>query len=221
MLKRTICVTALAMLLPVISGCGSGDDVEVVDLNRVLDVLAKVLEEPMGPVQPQTEPAAKEVQPIAEADPAKEADFLKRFATALNEEKLVKSPVGVTMLADGSIEGFTDPNSNMTKDADEQHLFKVQIDAENSRLIASDEAGGYHRDRQYTYRPGGFFMGYMLGSMMGRQNNYYASAGQAKPNFRNMQMSDRNYHSQAVSAATARSASVRSKGGSRGFSFGK
>ena len=221
MLKQICYLVALALLLPMAVGCGGGDDVEVVDLNRVLDVLAQVLEEPLPLVQPATEPAAKEIQPIAEADPAKEGEFLKRFAKALNDAKLVKSPIGVSMLADGSIEGFTDANTNMTKDTGEEHLFKVQIDAENSRLIASDENGGYHRDRQYTYRPCGFFMGYMLGSMMGRQNNYYASAGQPKPNFRNMKMSDRNYHSSAVSAAKARSASVRSKGGSRGFSFGK
>jgi len=211
-----------AMLLPallLLADCQS-EPVQVVDLNRVLDLLIEELEQPAADVEA---PATiGEDMPAIDEDAEKTNRFLQGYARRLNEAQLIPSTIGVHMLANGAIEGFIDVNGNGFMDGgDERHLFEVQIDAAGSRLIASDKSGDehYHRDRGYTYRPGGFFMGYMLGSMMSRQNGFAASSG-VRPNFGSMQMSPANYHSQAVSRAKATS-SARSRAGSGGFRGGK
>ena len=245
----------LGSLVLVLTGCGSAPDVEVVDLNRVLDAVAELLDEggdkpavaQAGDAQPADQkPAAEKsadakpadaaagevlgevvaIEPIdpAKEDPAKQKDFLIKLAAKLNEMHMIKSTIGCQLNAEGAIEGFADANANMTKEETEERLFVVEIDAERNRLIASDTYDN-HRDHSYHPRPGGFFMGYMLGSMLGRQNTHFAASG-AKPDFGNRQMSPKTYHSAAVSSArtssAARSAgSARSTGGSRGFSFGK
>ena len=215
--------------LPILGlvGCNMATQVEVVDLNKVLDALAAVLDE--GDTENGSNgsgvEAAVGIAPVTteNEDAAKQDEFLQKFAARLNERKLTNSPIGVMMTTDGSIEGFTDPNNNMTKDAGEKKLFAVQIDAEQNRLIASD-TNDYHRDHRYRPRMGGLFTGYMLGSMLGRQNNFYT--GRSKPQFDSMKMSPKNYHSNVVAATRAKarstsSRSARSRGGSRGFSFGK
>jgi len=215
--------------LPILGlvGCNVATQVEVVDLNKVLDALAAVLDEAdaENSADGSGAEAAVGITPVAteDEDAAKQDAFLQKYAAKLNELQLTNSPIGVMMSADGSIAGFTDPNKNMTKDAGEKKLFAVQIDAEQNRLIASD-TNDYHRDHRHRPRMGGLFTGYMLGSMLGRQNNYYTS--RPKPKFDSMKMSPKNYHSNAVTAARAKagstsSRSARSRGGSRGFSFGK
>lgn len=228
-MKRGMLALGVGLVTAALAGCGGSASAQVdpIDLNKVLDVLARVLEEPAEggaadvAVENEGEAAVAEVQAIdpANEDAVKRDAFLKRFAEELNKEPISTATVGVAMQADGSIEGFTDPNSNMQKDAGEQQLFTVQIDAERNRLIASD--GEHHRD--HSYRPRfGFFSGYMLGSMLGRQNGFYS--GSSKPDFSRTQMSSPNYHSDAVAKARARApsgGSVRSRSGSGGFSFGK
>ena len=233
-----------ALVITSFAGCSSSEpDVEVIDLNRVLDIMIGVLEKPAdAAVAKKTEkkevkadakeakgkegadegaekkPGEVELQPVEpiKEDKAKQTAFLKQFADELNKAKLVKSPVGVILNGDGSVEGFTDNNKNAQKDAGEAMLFTVQVDAERSRLIASD---GEHY-RPAAYRPHfGFFSGYLLGSMLGRQNSFFSSG--AKPNFGATQMSPSNYHSSAVTKARARVSSARGRTGSGGFSGGK
>jgi len=206
-------------------GCNVGTQVEVVDLNKALDALTTVLDETDSQNGGETSAAGDGIAAVAahEEDAAKQKEFLTRYAAKLNAMNLTQSPIGVTMNSDGSIEGFTDANKNMVKDASDKKLFTVQIDAEQNRLIASD-TNNYHRDHAYRPRMGGLFTGYMLGSMLGRQNSFYSS--QPRPKFDSMKMSPKNYHSSAVSAArskarTTSSRSARSRSGSRGFSFGK
>jgi hypothetical protein len=158
-------------------------------------------------------------------DPAKEAEFLKRYAEELNKLKVMTAPVGVSMAPGGEIVGFKDPNLNNVQDAGETKEFTVTIDPENQRLVASDN-NGHHRP--YGYRPGGFLTGYLIGSMLSRQSSFYSgpNAG-ARPDFRNTTMSPNDYHKSAVSSARARasssssSSSARMRTGSKGFSFGK
>lgn len=158
-------------------------------------------------------------------DPAKEAEFLKRYAEELNKLKVMASPVGVSMAQGGEIVGFKDPNMNNVQDAGETKEFTVTIDPANQRLVASDN-NGHHRP--YGYRPGGFLTGYLIGSMLSRQSSFYSgpNAG-ARPDFRNTTMSPNDYHKSAVSSARARasssasSGSARARTGSKGFSFGK
>jgi hypothetical protein len=218
----------LGGLLLTLTGCGSAPDVEVVDLNKVLDAVAAVLDEGAAPAAApagDAEGAPIEVVDAEKEDAAKEKEFLTKLAAKLNEMHMIKSTIGVQLNSEGAIEGFRDPNANMSMEDGEDRLFLVEIDAERSRLIASDTYSN-HRDHHYRFRPGGLFMGYMLGSMLGRQNTHFAATG-ATNDFANRQMSPKNYHAGAVASAKASAPRVRSTGsarstsGSRGFSFGK
>lgn len=240
-MTRASQIGILGSLLLVLAGCGTAPDVEVVDLNRVLDAVAALLDEAADqpaaapavdpqPAEPVSDVAVEVVaiEPIdpAKEDAAKQEEFLKKLAAKLNEMQMIKSTIGCQLNSEGAIEGFADADANMSKDDTEERLFVVEIDAERNRLIASDNYNN-NRDHQYHPRPGGFFMGYMLGSMLGRQNTHFAATG-AKADYGNRPISPKSYHAGAVSSARASSAaarsaggSARSTGGSRGFSFGK
>ena len=199
-----------------VAGCST--PVDVVDLNKVLDTFESTLVQLDGDDETGSSDAL--AQPVEE-NKEKESEFLTTFAKNLNTAKVVKRTVGVEFNASGSIIGFADSDKNNTKSATEQQLFTIDIDAERNRVVASD-TGGHYRDHQYRPRFG-FFSGYMLGSMLNRNNSYYSGArASAKPDFSKKTMSPKNYHASAVSKAktTARSSS-RTKSGSRGFSFGK
>lgn len=219
------------------SGCSTSSEVEVVDLNKVLDIFEQTLIELDGADASDVDVTAIAssangdvvsgdapvgADPALTSDPAKGQEFLAAYRANLNEAKLVSKPVGVLFDETGTIVGFSDPNDNTTQDAGESKLFTIQIDAERGRLIASDMSNN-HRD--HSYRPsGGFFMGYMMASMMGRQGSYYSGARSGlKPDLGKTQISPKNYHSSAVSKARASSMSSgsRTRTGSKGFSFGK
>ena len=177
-------------------------------------------------------PAAKTEIKEVQHDNKKTADFLKRFAKNLNAAKVIQGDtIGVLMQPSGAIEGFIDKDKDMRKSgAAEKTLFTIQIDTEKNRLIATQTVEGstYHRDRHYHrsgfgFGGGGFFMGYMLGSMMGRQRGFY---GGRRPGFSSMRMNKPGYHRAAVTKArtSARTRAGRSSarsGGSRGFRGGK
>ena len=214
----------MAVLLMVATvGCGS-TNVEVVDLNKVLDVFGDTLTELDGK---HSDKGEAEVEVVDEA--SEKAEFQKEFVdlytTNLNKAKLVSGSIGVVMAPSGDIEGFKDKNSDMKKDAGEKKLFSIQIDEENSRVVATDDT--YYRDHSYNRRSG-FFTGYLIGSMMGRNRSYYSGSRMgSKPNFTGKTMSPKNYHQGAVSKAKSRakaksrSSSSRSRSGSRSSGFGK
>ena len=212
----------VSILLAFVAGCGDVS-VEVVDLNKVLDIFDKTLTE-LDKKEGGEEAEVAEVKAGDEKE-GKRKEFLDLYAKNLNAAKLIKSKIGVQMEASGDVIGFKDGNGNNVKDSIEKKIFTVMIDTEGGRLIAKDEAN-HHRDHRYRPR-GGFFTGYLIGSMMGRNRSYYSGARAAtKPNYKGMTMSPKNYHSQAVSKAkakarSARSSSARSRSGSRGMSFGK
>ncbi|MCE3019238.1 MAG: hypothetical protein ACK56W_21460 [Pirellula sp.] len=234
-MKTQFAKLSLLLSAAIVVGCDAGGSVDVIDLNKVLDALAVVLDESASP---NSAPATVSVagtdgQPDAGAnlaaippnqqDLAKEAAFLQKYADKLNEVKAMSSPVGVAFAAGGEIIGFQDPNGNNVQDTGETKEFTVTIDVENSRLVASDN-NGHHRP--YGFRPGGMMMGYLLGSMMGRQNSFYSgAAAAARPSFSGTQMSSPDYHKSAVSSARSRASAApsaaRARTGSKGFSFGK
>ena len=235
-MKTQFARVSLLLSTAIFFGCDAGGSVDVVDLNKVLDALAVVLDESASPDaanatvkvagndgQPGTETNLAAIPPDKQ-DPSKEAAFLQKYANKLNEVKAMSSPVGVAFAAGGEIVGFQDPNGNNVQDLGETKEFTVTNDVDNSRLVASDN-NGHHRP--YGFRPGGMMMGYMLGSMMGRQNSFYSgAAAAARPNFGGTQMSSPDYHKSAVSSARSRASSAassaaRARTGSKGFSFGK
>ena len=214
-MKNWLAITAALALMTISVGCGSSANVEVIDLNTVLDVMVQTMDQlAETPVENATEGENPEdVVAVAESDNAEVTHtFLTTYAKNLNDAKVMSKPVGVSMRADGAIEGFTDADGDGAMGTSDKQLFTVEIDQERSRLIATDTQNSYHRDHGFRISPGGLFMGYMLGSMLHRQR----ASGIAPSRFSNMKMSPSNYHSSAVSKARARSS-----GGSRSFSSGK
>jgi hypothetical protein len=237
----------LPLLVFACPGCSVDDDTDVVDLNKVLDSLVAVLDEgaKKGDAPPADLAGADQVNITASSsggeisstaeieaiepskqNPILENEFLTKYAAKLNEVKAMNSTVGVSINQGGEIIGFKDLDANGIQDLDDTKEFTVTIDPANHRLVASDN-NGYHRPHSYGFNPGGMMMGYMLGSMMGRQGSFYSGPmSSAKPNFANTPMSDKGYHKSAVSSVRSRvsssgSSGARARTGSKGFSFGK
>jgi len=111
--------------------------------------------------------------------------------------------IGVESKEDGSFGAFADDNNNMTKDAGEKDLFKLEVDSENNRLVASDE----ETVRDSHFSGTGLLMGMLIGSMLGRQRATGANPAAKK----------------ATPKAASKSAnkSARSRAGSGSHSSGK
>ncbi len=213
---KTIAAAALLIATINLSACGLSTGTQMIDLDKVLDIFIDTL------VGDGTADGTTEVEPVegTEEDPDTTVDFLTTFNANLNDAKVMSGTVAVNMQQDGSLLGFQDLDNDATHDNTEAKLFTIEIDEERNRVILTDLQNGYVRDG--GYRGGGLFTGYLLGSMLGRQNAFYA--GRGKPNFAGVTSSPRGYHTKAVSDAKARAKaakSARSSGGSRGFRSGK
>jgi len=73
----------------------------------------------------------------------------------------------------------------MKRDGGEKVIFKIHIDKQRDRVIASDPNHGYHRDHSLSTGLGGLMMGYMIGRMLNRQS----SSGFDTRQFEQMKMS--------------------------------
>ncbi len=220
MISRICGVALLCMGLAITSGCDATGSVDVIDLDKVLDLFAETLAELDGDDSSVEAGAVQEVATDAEKAENQEK-FLALYAKKLNAAKVSSKPVGVMFADTGTVRGFADPNGNNKQDTGEKEVFTVDVDPEEKRLIASDKT--YYRDRAYRPRFG-FFTGYMIGSMMGRNRSFYSgSKASMKPQWGNKSMSSKGYHKQAQSKArsAAKAKSARSRSGSKGFSFGK
>jgi hypothetical protein len=93
--------------------------------------------------------------------------FSSNYASDLNASQppIHTGPIGVKSQADGSLAGFDDKNNNGVKDADEKDLFKLEVDTENNRLVASNEG----EVRESGFSGSGLIMGMLLGNMLSRQ----------------------------------------------------
>jgi hypothetical protein len=131
--------------------------------------------------------------------------FAATYSQDLNrsEPALHSGAVGVVSNSDGSFDGFADDNNNAQKDEGEKDLFKLEIDSENSKLIASDETAV----RDQGFSGSGLIAGMLIGSMLSRQR----SAGRTPAGGR----------ATTSKAAYKKSTSARSRAGSGSHSRGK
>jgi hypothetical protein len=223
MLKRftnILCILCVGSLAVGLWGCTSDESyVEVVDLDGVLNTFDDTLGVDSNQEIGESQPAPSEpfITPVEQEDDAKTQQFLTQFADKLNEGKLSSKNIGVALNDTGVIEGFADEDGDRQKAPTEQTLFDVEIDAENNRVIASQQVEGetYHRD--HGFFPGGLFTGYLLGTMLSRQGMLGGG-----PRYASRPMSPRGYHASAVSTARSKMAArtARSRGGSSSFRGG-
>jgi len=146
--------------------------------------------------------------------------FSQIYADQLNKDpKLAHlKPIGVIANPDGSFSAFTDKNQNRIKDPDEKELFKLEADAENGRLVASNEKGV--AEQPHSFMGSGFFMGMLLGNMLSRQrmSGVNPASRRATPSPRK---SSSAFKKSSSSGFRQTSPSARSRAGSGSFSSGK
>ncbi|MCF6200074.1 MAG: hypothetical protein L3J67_11905 [Hyphomicrobiaceae bacterium] len=124
------------------------------------------------------------------------------------EPVLYQNPIGVKMLKDASFEGFDDSNDNNVKDSDEKKLFRVEIDFEGKRLIASDSQGS-------GFTGSGLMAGLIGGMLMGRLMGNQRSAGVKPGSMSSRKVTSRTAYgrSRAASRSASRARSSARSGG--------
>jgi hypothetical protein len=75
--------------------------------------------------------------------------------------------IGVLPLEDASLIAYTDSNNNNEYEESDKSLFLIEVDGENSRVIATSRIGAVH-DRAFS--GSGLLTGYLLGHMLSRQS---------------------------------------------------
>lgn len=155
-------VSALSILL---IGCGGGGT-PIPDLDQALEIASQSLN--------QFEDSGR--SDISEENAMNE--FALVYTNNLNaaQPALHTGQLGVQPQTDGAFGVFDDKNSNKEIDSDEKELFKVEVDEVNGRLVASAES--YVRERGFS--GSGLLMGYLIGSMLGRQRTAGASPATKK-----------------------------------------
>jgi len=124
--------------------------------------------------------------------------------TAMNMEPAIHtSPIGVELVKGATFQAFDDKNMDNIQDNGEPNLFKVEVDFDGERLIAS--IGGEHSTSSGIAR--GLFTGMLLGHLMGRQR----SAGIRSGHFANRKVQTKSSYVRSGARSSARS-SARSGG---------
>lgn len=233
--RAAIASGLLLVTLATAAGCGQK---RRVDLDRVLATFFMTLQQPLSLDDAAVEAATAsiadaatregKVGAIPETDEKVEADraMLEDFAARLNTASVHPDRLGTRLEPTGAVIGFTDTNGNLLKDGRDRDLFQIEIDEEGQRVIATDlDDPSVRRDQSYSgynrYHGGGFWFGYMLGSMNGRSGRHYAANPGTRPNYSGMTMARKGYATQSRSSSRWRGTSSRSRGGSRSFSGGK
>lgn len=100
-----------------------------------------------------------------------ESNVMDKFTTTYNENlnaaqpPMNANPIGINAQENGALLSFDDQNSNGIQDEGEKDLFTMEVDGENSRLIASSES----ESRDHGFSGSGLLMGMLIGNMMSRQ----------------------------------------------------
>ncbi|MGX5175388.1 hypothetical protein ACUR5C_15315 [Aliikangiella sp. IMCC44653] len=149
---KALLAASLLTFVVILSACS--ERVANADLDRVLDITADTLYEFEQRGSQQSETAVD--------------DFTTELRNNMRNAnpKVHQGPVGIESKQDGSLVGFYDKNNNQVRDSGEKDLFKVEIDGEKQRLIASD-ANGYVRDHSFSGT--GFLAGMLIGNLLSRQ----------------------------------------------------
>ena len=139
-----------------------------------------------------------------EATPEQMEEFRGIYTQVMNvDPKFYDKQIGLALKEDGSFLGFQDGNYNNVQDSGEEKLFTVEIDTENSRLIATDLNGSSSGLR---FSGTGFLAGAIVGRLLGRQR----AAGIKPGAFANRNVKPRSsYKSPSSARSKSRSGGVR------------
>jgi hypothetical protein len=209
--KQLLITSSLSVLL--FTACGGGSEMSAeaprANLERILEISADELK--------QFEKKHKDTTKEKAMD-----DFSLSLAETLNatEPKVYPKTLGVIAEKDGSFTGFVDTNVNKLKDDGEPTAFKIEIDGEKQKLIASND----ERSAESGFGGGGMMMGMMMGMLMGNLMNRQRSTGTtpgAKTPPRKSAKAAKASRSSSSSRKSSSAPSARSRSGSGSFSSGK
>ena len=134
-----------------------------IDLNLVLDITVDTLHAMQEKLDRQ--------KATSESIPDDDQTFIE-LAETLSENynkaqpKFIESQIGVSAQADASLLAYADTNLSTTLDEGEDLLFKIEIDGQNARIIASSRSGAIN---EHGFSGSGLLAGYLIGSMLSRQ----------------------------------------------------
>jgi len=151
-----------------------------------------------------------------EATPEQMEEFITFYRMMLNASPVYyQEKIGVEWRDDGSFIGFPDRNFDNLKNADEKSIFKVEVDIEKKRLIATGMEGD---STDMRYSGPSFVTGMLLGRVLGRQR----TAGISSKTFANRSVTPRSSYKHASAAkAKTKTRSARSSSRSGGVRTGK
>ncbi|PCJ18483.1 MAG: hypothetical protein COB04_07180 [Gammaproteobacteria bacterium] len=114
-----------------------------------------------------SEPSSADAASSAKDD-AIMADFSRTLQDNLNaaHPALYPTALGVVPRSDASLLAFDDANGSQSYDEDETKLFIIEIDGENSRIVASSRSGAVN---DHHFSGTSLLTGYLIGSMLARQ----------------------------------------------------
>jgi len=143
-----------------------------IDLNAVLDVTVDTIYTYEEAVKTQEEPNADDAF----------IGFSEELALNYNKAQpaLHDKAIGVSPQTDASLLAFEDLNANKAMDEGESALFLIEVDGENSRVIASSNNGAVN---DHHFSGTSLLAGYLIGSMLTRQR----AAGVNSKNLANKQ----------------------------------
>ncbi len=138
----------------------SGYTEDDIDLNAVLDVTIDTIY------------TFQESLDAQDPDALNPDDTFVEFSEVLQDNynaatpALHTAPIAVAPRTDASLLAYEDANGNNEQEESEPSLFLVEIDGENSRVIASSRSGAVN---DHHFSGTGLLAGYLIGSMLNRQ----------------------------------------------------
>lgn len=181
----------IALLIVVLSACAPGQPVDDIDLATVLDITVDTIES----VESKADQQGNQDQAFVDFASALEANYNQATPA------LYSKPITVQANADSSLIAYVESNSNGQLDKGEEALFLIEVDGENSRIIATSRSGAVNDHR---FSGTGFLTGYLIASMLSRQR-----AAGVNPN------------SLAAKKTVTAKQAARSRAGSGSYSRGK
>lgn len=102
-------------------------------------------------------------------------DFTMFMTVAMNATpQFYDDQIGLELRDDASFNGYADKNFNLVRDEGEKDIFTLEVDTENSRLIATDATGeGVHRG----FNGSGLLAGLLIGNLLARQTRSGVNRG--------------------------------------------
>jgi hypothetical protein len=156
-------IVKYALIAAVIGGVyfyseNSTESARDIDLNAVLDVTVDTLHSYQASLD------GKEGLDADAAFSGLAAQLAANYNTA--QPPLHSAEISVQPREDASLLAYEDGNKNDTVDEGENALFLIEVDGEQSRIIATSGTGAVN---EHHFSGTSLLAGYLIGSMLGRQ----------------------------------------------------